>query len=554
MESAKPDSPPQVRLFEWFAEWFGRVRNGRCSGPPGEVLRQAGAPGNLYPWIETLCDTEHPLKETPQGWVPDLEKRHRACRRGAGQYYTPESLVKRLLVETGLSGACGAALDPACGDGAFLVPLAELRLGRNGAGSLNELTGIDLDAEALLTCLARLIAVAPERGWPRLEQRDFLLDPPEGRFRLVLGNPPYRVNLPKTVCEKLAERYATTEGEKDLYTFFIEGGLNLLEPDGALLLLTSHGWLVNHQCAKIRTLAFAGHDVRRLFLLPTRFFPDAPGVIPVVTEIHRVLNEHASVRVYDAYDETEGWRIRRTAPAERFLEPTGLRKALADPVVEELFERMEAGNARLGEIAKIGVGIQESTRRGDRVSRFVSGSPTGATAVRVIRGREVEPFRIRWEGLFLDYGPHLTYAGDPEIFRGEKLVYQNLRHETLPVRLVAALDRDGFFPKNSLSYICRPKSPFSLEYIAGLLNSRLVNAWFAGRFFSFHVTVTQVRSIPIPEADERRRGAVEQIVRRLANLSPGDGIRESDAMQLSLAVAACYFPDKDPLQIVRQIA
>jgi len=518
------------------------------------MLREAGAPDGLYRWIDTLQDAEYPLKETPQGWVPDLEKRHRARRRDAGQYYTPESLVKRLLAETGLADASGDVLDPACGDGAFLVPLAEMRLERSHTASLSELVGTDLDAEALLICLARLIAVAPEHGWPRLEQRDFLLDPPEGPFRLIIGNPPYRVNLPELVRAHLESRYETAEGEKDLYTFFIEGGLKLIEPSGALLLLTSHGWLVNHQCVKIRKLAFAGHDVRRLFLLPTRFFPQAPGIIPVVTEIHRNSRKHASVCVCDSYDERDGWRIRRTAPAKTFLDPTGLRKALADPTLEALFENMEAGNARLGEIAKIGVGIQESMRRGDRVSRFVSDTPTGTTAVRVIRGREVERFRIRWDGLFLDYGPHLTYAGDPEIFRGEKLVYQNLRHETLPVRLVAAVDRDGFFPKNSLSYICRPKPPFSLEYLAGLLNSHLVNAWFAGRFFSFHITVTQVRSIPVPEADERRRGAVEQIVQRLARIPPGDGIPEKDAMALSLAVAACYFPGQDPLQIVQQIA
>lgn len=543
-----------MKLFEWFADWFGRLRNRRCSGSPSAALRQAGAPDGLYRWVDAIHDAEYPLKETPQGCVPDLEKRHRARRRGAGQYYTPESLVKRLLAETGLACACGNVLDPACGDGAFLVPLAEMRLERNLNVSLNELAGTDLDAEALLICLARLMAVAPEGGWPRLEQRDFLLDPPSGLFRLILGNPPYRVNLPKSVCEQLVARYATAEGEKDLYTFFIEGGLKLLAPDGALLLLTSHGWLVNHQCAKIRTLAFAGHDVRRLFLLPTRFFPHAPGVIPVVTEIHHTSNEHASVCVCDSYDEGEGWRIRRTAPPEAFLEPTGLRKALADPAREAIFKNMEAGNARLGEIAKIGVGIQESMRRGDRVSRFVSDTPTGTTAVRVIRGREVEPFRIRWDGLFLDYGKHLTYAGDPNIFRGEKLVYQNLRHESLPVRLVAAVDKDAFFPKNSLSYICRPKPPFSLEYLSGLLNSRLVNAWFAGRFFSFHITVTQVRSIPVPEADERRRGAVEQIVRRLAEIPLGEATPENDAMALSLAVAACYFPDKDSQQILQQIA
>jgi len=535
-----------VTLFEWFADWIGRLHCRKVGGPPAGVLCAVGIPIEPYPWLSDVADEEYPLKETPQGPVPDLERRHRTRRRGTGQYYTPESLVRALLVETGLGTSPGAALDPACGDGAFLVPLAQIRAQGGRPAPLNELCGTDLDADALLICLARLLAAAPRGGLPRLERRDFLLAPPVGPFSLVLGNPPYRVNLPEQVREELGKRYATVEGEKDLYTFFIEGGLRLLEPGGTLLLLTSHTWLVNHQCARLRRHVFCGHEVRRLFLLPTRFFPKAPGVIPVVTEVRHAPKNNAPVCVYDTYVDSKKWLVKRSAPADSFLEPTGLRLALADPARSALLARMESGTARLGGIARIGVGIQESLRREGRVSRFVSSGPTGASSVRVLRGREIEPFRVGWDGLYLDYGPHLTYAGDPELFRGEKILYQNLRHETLPVRIVAALDRNGFFPKNSISYIARPQLPFTLEYIAGLLNSPIVNAWFAGRYFSFHVTVTQMRSVPIPEADPTRRRAVEALARRLERVPPGEPLPESICRELTLAAAACYFPDDDP--------
>ena len=542
-----------MTLFKWFSDWIGRLQCRTLNGPPADVLRAAGVPVELYPWLSDIADAEYPLKETPQGPVPDLERRHRTCRRGSGQYYTPESLVRALLAETGLGASSGAVLDPACGDGAFLVPLAQIRVRGGLPLPLSGLCGTDLDVEALLICLARLLAVSPRGGVPSLERRDFLLAPPAGPFSLVLGNPPYRVNLPAQIREELGKRYSTVEGEKDLYTFFIEGGLRLLEPGGTLLLLTSHTWLVNHQCVRLRQHVFGGYAVRRLFLLPARFFPQAPGVIPVVTEVCREPGNDTPVCVYDTYVDSQGWLEKRSAPADSFLEPTGLRLALADPARLKIFDRMESGTARLGGIARVGVGIQESLRREGRVSRFVSDGPAGASPVKVLRGREVEPFRIRWDGLYLDYGPHLTYAGDPEVFRGEKILYQNLRHETLPVRIVAALDRNGFFPKNSISYIARPQSPFTLEYIAGLLNSLVVNAWFAGRYFSFHVTVTQMRSVPIPEADSARRRAVEAISRRLEGIPPGEPLPAQMFRELSLAAAACYFPEDDPELLLRQL-
>lgn len=458
-----------------------------------------------------------------------------------------------LLAETGLGTAVGAVLDPACGDGGFLVPLARARIACGREHPLDGIHGIDLDAEALLVALARLYACAPRGGVPTLERRDFLLDPPPGRFRLVLGNPPYRVNLPAEVRNELERRYETAEGEKDLYTFFIESGMRRLEAEGTLLMLTSHTWLVNHQCAKIRRFVFGEHSAERLFLLPTRFFPEAPGVIPVVAEIRNAFPGEGWVQVYDGYDGSGGWRSRRRAPAASFLQPTGLRTALADPGLKGLFDEMTGENPRLGAIARVGVGIQEALRREGRASKFVSATPGGPTSVPVLRGREIEPFRTRWEGLYLDYGPHLAYAGDPDLFRGEKILYQNLRHETLPVRLVAALDREGYFPKNSLSYITKPEPPFTLEYLTGLLNSPLVNGWFGGAYFSFHVTVTQVRSIPVPVADASRRASVEECARRLGRIPAGSPLPRELCNALAAAVAACYFPDKDPAEILERL-
>lgn len=256
---------------------------------------------------------------------------------------------------------------------------------------------------------------------------------------------------------------------------------------------------------------------------------------------------------------------REVSPA-LFLEPTGLRRALRDERQSEIFRRMEEGSRPLGEVAKVGVGIQESTNREEgSVSRYVSDSADLPNAEPVLRGREVMLFGINWEGKYLSYGPHLTYAGDPGIFRGEKILYQNLRHETLDRRIVATLDRNGYFPKNSLSYICRPQKPFSLAYILGIINSSLVNAWFRDHYFSFHVTVTHVRRIPIPEADEARRKKVEEIVERLLSLSRKDASRKDAAwkdanrkdvaregvtgaggisplmLELDRAVEACFF-------------
>jgi hypothetical protein len=554
---------------------------------PAEILRCLGAPAELANIFTSLTDCEIILKTSADGLVPDLERREKKRKRSTGQFYTPENLATR-LVEMSEPGAAGDILDPACGDGSFLMAMAAyLQKGQKGqkgqkdnrehqqisqigaerksdydyeneretkqshghASFLNRIHGYDIDLQALFVCLTRLICAFPGCGWPALEKRDFLLEPPAQEFSVIIGNPPYRVNLDDSFKDRLLELYHTGEGEKDLYTFFIEGSLRALRPGGRLIMLTSHTYLVNHQCRRIRRFVFADHLVRSLFMLPERFFAMAPGVLPVVVIVDATRPEELyQLTVHTAYSETEGWRQHYVAAAATFEESSGLRQAIVPAELQQVFAKMnECG--RLGESCRVGVGIQESLKREGKVSRYVCGAALTEAHRPVLRGRELAPFKINWQGNYIDYGPHLAYAGDEKTFSGAKILYQNIRNERLKTRLVAAYDKGGFFPKNSLSFIVA-KSEYSELFVLGLLNSLLVNAWFSGSFHSFHVTVTQVRQIPLPKCSKALRQEIEKITSALVDLSDGSLEWQKHFEQLNLAVCASYLGAGDHSQLL----
>ena len=79
-------------------------------------------------------------------------------------------------------------LDPACGDGSFL-------LAASNHFELNKIYGYDIDKYALLVSAVRLICAFPQKGWPNLKETNFLLDKTTDKFGLIIGNPPYKVNL-----------------------------------------------------------------------------------------------------------------------------------------------------------------------------------------------------------------------------------------------------------------------------------------------------------------------------------------------------------------------
>ena len=186
------------------------------------------------------------------------------AKKHYGVIYTPQWTVSMMLDK--LPTLKGVALcDPSCGDGQFLVAVAE-RVCKAIARSPNEaerrqyrhtlqhLTGMDIDRAALSRCRERLDAVLREHGcspvdW-RLRQTDAMERPAwsdiAGTFDAVMGNPPYvRIQHLEAYRRKriAAAGWRLMSGCTDLYILFFEMGLELLQEGGTLIYITPNSWM-----------------------------------------------------------------------------------------------------------------------------------------------------------------------------------------------------------------------------------------------------------------------------------------------------------------------
>jgi methylase of polypeptide subunit release factors len=528
-------------LFAWFCKTLSCAFSLDLPLKPADALRQLNAPQGMLQWVTEVEDGEFVCKNTINGPVPDLESRKKSKKRSSGQFYTPESFASQIIKEVAPK-ITGSILDPACGDGSFLIAAADYQSSKSVISSENLLAniyGVDIDSQALLVCLARLISQYPGQGWPELRPADFLTADVGEKFSLIIGNPPYKVNLAPEIKAELKKRYKTAEGEQDLYTFFIERSIDLLAPRGELILLTSHTYLVNHQCRLIRQLVFS-RQVRHLFLLPNRFFVKAPGVLPVVINLGaEAAKSNSQVKIHSNYQQ-QNWQKNVSVSSVSLQDGKGLRRAFLTNELKEKFDAFEKQFNKLGDLCRVGVGIQEAVRRTEKISRFVSDSAENENHKPVLKGRELAPFNINWEGRYIDYGPHLAYAGNEEIMAGAKILYQNIRNEKLKTRLVAAYDQKGFYIKNSISFILPNQKNLVPEYLEAALNSTLLNAWFSGNYHSFHVTVSQVRSIPLAVPDEKLQLNIKKEVQRL-KVEIDEESRKQIRRQLDLLICQAYF-------------
>lgn len=253
-------------------------------------------------------------------------------RKGLGAYYTPPVIVEGLLEltldpilaarkEAGPQAIASIrVLDPACGDGNFLVAVAERlmqSLAKSGVPSekagrmaIGCVVGVDLDERAVQACRRRLAEVTGvatnEVTTTQIWAADSLLmshetpltlfaepDAPtwnkiraeagaEGGFDLVIGNPPFLSQLhSETVFEqqyaaKLKGRFGTLAGGyTEPAALFLVVGLQLLKPAGRLCLIEPISILASRSCRGVRSLLEASASLERAWFAQGLVFADA---------------------------------------------------------------------------------------------------------------------------------------------------------------------------------------------------------------------------------------------------------------------------------------
>ena len=192
-------------------------------------------------------------------------------RSQLGAYYTPPTLCERLLdmaTNAGVDWHSARVLDPACGGGAFLSPVA-----RRMAESLKDrsatdvlkyiqqfLRGFELDPFAawmsqvyLDATLSELYHEAGKRLQSVVRVCDSLEQSPENKgFDLVIGNPPYgRVTLSPALREKYRR---SLFGHANLYGIFTDLALRYTRVGGVIAYVTPTSFLAGEYFKELRGL------------------------------------------------------------------------------------------------------------------------------------------------------------------------------------------------------------------------------------------------------------------------------------------------------------
>jgi hypothetical protein len=365
-----------------------------------------------------------------------------------------------------------------------------------------------------------------------------------GGFEVVIGNPPY---VYRNATEDLlrgyyAAHYKSTQGNLDLYKFFIERGLKLCREGGRLGYIVSASFLIQPSFARLRELILGSAAVERLA-------PLGPGAFSKATIDSTIL-------VARCAKPAKGHKVVVQAPGE----PTGLLAAEPYTIPQERFANnpgatfdyrlREEGAAIVSRLAQqfprldsgfdFGVGINTGYIRealtadekvDDRYHPMVTGrgiSPLGP--VRTEDWIMYDPTFVREQGRLGRTLPQERFLKE------DKILVVRTRNLALDRRIIATLDGSGGYNLNRLSNIVALKGR-SLHGLAGFLNSALFEWLFATRYYDYEIKPVYLRSCPLGNSEDPR--LVDAVDRALAvNVSLSEARTPDEARTLERAAVA----------------
>ena len=460
-----------------------------------------------------------------------ISLRHLQTRKSTGAYYTPGSIVQRLLghlFEASIltDGQDKLILDPGCGSGNFLLCLPPGIPADNIYG---------FDTDELSVKLAR-INLALKYKLPDADfwkahilVTDFLhRDPSEMTFDIILGNPPWGSSFNEEEKQYLCSKFITAaEKSLDSYDLFIEQGLRLLKTGGALSLVLPESVLLVKSHTASRKLLMEESALTHLEYLGDVF--DHVQCPSIILQTERTDSDSGFLsRQPIIYDKDASYKI----TTERNISDTGFDFLMPDNEYELLEKLANLPDVRYLEgNADFALGIVTGANKDMLKSRK---SPKNEI---ILKGTDIFRYTFREPKCYISFVPEKCQQVAPvPMYRApEKLLYRFIGGH-----LVFAYDDKQTLSLNSCNIVIPNIENLSIKYIMAILNSSVSEYYFRKKFRSVKVLRSHLERLPIPYANKEIQSKIEALVNQIITLSRNDDNIFSDTKQRRQELISLY--------------
>jgi len=329
-------------------------------------------------------------------------------------------------------------------------------------------------------------------------------------FDIVIGNPPYVRPHKLETSDKRAlwAQYQVYRAKSDIYACFIQRAINLLKPGGYASYIVSNTFISLESFMPLRKYILDTCCILYLGLTPKKVF-EAATVETIVLGLKKESNESARRQNKISITEYRDGAFERIKeiPQEIFYSTyVNIFDLSWNEAALPFSTKIELNTGKLSETVTFCYGLKTAD---DAI--FLTHTPSTPEHKRLLRRSDFGRYSIEFKGEFVWYVPdqmrkHRITArpGGRERFEMPKILVQDIGK-----RLVATLDDDYFYVKDALM-LHQKENGLDLKFVLAIINSKLLNYWYAQKFRTLSVAKNAILQLPIhrinfDNPDEKKR-------------------------------------------------
>ena len=415
-------------------------------------------------------------------------------RKSKGSYYTPTTVVKKLCSNLKLKKG-QSVYDCCCGTGNFLLQID---------ADFNDIFGNDIDKMSVK--IARL-NMAIKYGVTdeallnlHITNNDFLTFEDKKKYDFIIGNPPWGADIKD-------KKY------KESYDAITDKALGLLKQNGVLSFVLPEAILNVKSHNKIRKVISENNSIKYIEYLGDIFDGvQCPSVILQILHNDKPFDTKGMLVVTKDRDFVIDEN--REIDSEYF-------NFLSDNEEYKIIKKIEniSNKITLKNRSKFALGIVTGDNK-----KYLSDKKNNKNEM-ILKGVNIHKYNYENSDTYITFTPEKFQQVAPvEFYKAkEKLFYKFISSE-----LVFAYDNKQTLSLNSCNILIPQVAGLDVKYIMAVLNSRVAQFYFRGKYNSIKVLRSHIESIPIPFPDENIQQEIIGLVNDMLNQPSKDKYNQID--------------------------
>jgi adenine-specific DNA-methyltransferase len=300
----------------------------------------------------------------------------------------------------------------------------------------------------------------------------------KGGFDVIIGNPPYVFggglgisNEEKKIFKNI---YVSGSGKVNLFTLFVEKGIEILKPFGRISYIIPNTFLRVTSYSHIRKYLLDNTELTDVVDLGGGVFDDA--VTSAIIFVSKKVKPNLKSVTNILKDLIGSFTV---VAQQHFIDSDYLITTNVTEAQLKLLKKLDSGIIPLGDLSKeLIFGMVISGNKDELV--FKEETPLLKP---FLEGKDIGRYTIKPIHSFINYVPEKIHRPRTiKIFEApEKLLIQRITGGSRPLKV--AYDNNRYYNKESINnLILREDCPFNIKSILGLLNSKLISWLYSVRF------------------------------------------------------------------------